>query len=133
MMIMIFRSYSTNRVKIMTPNLSQAPFSIETGVVWTSILLWPQGKTWNVRLSDFNVAYDKISSFTIRRHSLWGHMVWNAGRCLANLFDEHPSLCLDRTLVELGAGAGLPSIVAVLNGARQARHTWRRNAKNLTY
>ena len=48
---------------------------------------------------------------------MWGHLLWNAARCLAALFDSHPAICSGRAILELGAGAGLPSIVAALNGA----------------
>ncbi|TFK35131.1 nicotinamide N-methyltransferase [Crucibulum laeve] len=52
-------------------------------------------------------------------HPLWGHYLWNAARSFASYLDAHKELCQDRTVLELGAGGALPSIVAALNGARK--------------
>lgn len=41
---------------------------------------------------------------------------WNASRSFASFLDKS-NLCQDRKILELGAGGGLPSIVAILNGA----------------
>jgi nicotinamide N-methyltransferase len=54
----------------------------------------------------------------VKKHVLWGDHLWNAGRWLAMYFDEHPDQIRDKSVVELGAGAGLPSVVSALNGAR---------------
>jgi len=51
------------------------------------------------------------------RHSLWGHLVWNAGRATARYIEEKPEMVRGKCVVELGAGAGLPSIVSALEGA----------------
>lgn len=52
------------------------------------------------------------------RHSLWGHELWNAARFLAGAM-ESGELSVDGACVlELGAGAGLPSLTASLCGAR---------------
>lgn len=51
------------------------------------------------------------------RHSLWGHMVWNAGRATARHIEANRGLVEGKYVVELGAGAGLPSMVAALEGA----------------
>ena len=53
------------------------------------------------------------------RHSLWGHRLWNASLYLADLFDANPTFCKDKNVLELGAGAGLPSLVCALQGARK--------------
>ena len=59
-----------------------------------------------------------LISSTPRRHSLWGHEVWNAARFLASAM-ESGELDVDGACVlELGAGAGLPSLTASLCGAR---------------
>ncbi|KAI8370398.1 putative methyltransferase-domain-containing protein [Radiomyces spectabilis] len=47
-------------------------------------------------------------------HPLWAHHLWNASKVFASMFDEHPSLCRDKTVLELGAGGALPSLVASL-------------------
>jgi len=41
---------------------------------------------------------------------------WNASRSFASFLDK-ANLCRDRTVLELGAGGALPSIIAVLSGA----------------
>lgn len=51
---------------------------------------------------------------------LWGHLLWNAGRVIAqHLEDNADSLLKGKTVLELGAGAGLPSIISVLGGAEK--------------
>lgn len=59
-----------------------------------------------------------LSIRMVAKHVLWGDHLWNAGQWLAAHFDQHPELVAGKTVVELGAGAGLPSVVAALNGAR---------------
>jgi nicotinamide N-methyltransferase len=44
-------------------------------------------------------------------------VAWNAGKWLAHYFDQHPHVCRDAWILELGAGAALPSMTACLNGA----------------
>lgn len=41
---------------------------------------------------------------------------WNASRSFASFLDK-TKLCRDRTVLELGAGGALPSIIAVISGA----------------
>ncbi|KAF2789479.1 hypothetical protein K505DRAFT_253294 [Melanomma pulvis-pyrius CBS 109.77] len=54
----------------------------------------------------------------VGHNPLWGHFLWNAGRTLSNYFEERASeLIQDNTVLELGAGAGLPSLVCAINGA----------------
>lgn len=43
---------------------------------------------------------------------------WNASRSFATYLDKHPELYRDCAVLELGAGGGLPGIVAANNGAR---------------
>ncbi|KAF9651011.1 hypothetical protein BDM02DRAFT_3154581 [Thelephora ganbajun] len=50
-------------------------------------------------------------------HPLWGHYLWNAARAFATYLDAHPQLYQNLNVIELGAGGGLPGIVAALNGA----------------
>lgn len=51
---------------------------------------------------------------------LWGHLLWNAGKATTDYIDKNrEDLVTDKTVLELGAGAGLPSLVASLS----ARHT----------
>ena len=46
--------------------------------------------------------------------------MWNASRITANYVEEHANTIVQgKTILELGAGAGLPSLVCALNGARK--------------
>ncbi|KAJ6581385.1 putative methyltransferase-domain-containing protein [Mycena capillaripes] len=51
-------------------------------------------------------------------HPLWGHHLWNAARAFASYLDHTPELYRDRFVLELGAGGGLPGLVAAKNGAK---------------
>ena len=53
----------------------------------------------------------------VGHNPLWGHHLWNAGRLLSAYLEGHPSLITGRTVLELGAGAGLPSLVCGCLGA----------------
>jgi nicotinamide N-methyltransferase len=49
-----------------------------------------------------------------------GHLLWNAGRTLATYLETNAdSLIRGKTVLELGAGAGLPSLVSAIHGAKQ--------------
>ncbi|KAK5062897.1 hypothetical protein LTR84_004973 [Exophiala bonariae] len=51
---------------------------------------------------------------------LWGHLLWNAGQVVAQyLEDNRQQLLQGKTVLELGAGAGLPSLVASILGAKK--------------
>lgn len=61
-------------------------------------------------------------SLTLRlvgHNPLWGHHLWNAGRLIATYLEKNPSLVAHRTVLELGAGAGLPSLVCGVLGAEK--------------
>jgi nicotinamide N-methyltransferase len=54
----------------------------------------------------------------VGHNPLWGHMLWNAGRTISKFIETSASeLVHGKNVLELGAGAGLPSIVSALNGA----------------
>eukprot|EP01079_Euglenida_sp_SAG-EU17-18_P004086 gene4086-743_t len=53
----------------------------------------------------------------IRKHSLWAHVLWNGARFAGELFDN-TDFCKGKSVADIGAGAGLTSIVAALAGAR---------------
>ena len=63
------------------------------------------GQTLNLRLVGHN--------------PLWGHHLWNSGRVIADYFQENPSLVQGKHVLELGAGAGLPGLVAGVLGAKK--------------
>ena len=52
-----------------------------------------------------------------KHHSLWAEYVYNASRVLADYIDTQKINCINKSVLELGAAAGLPGIIASLNGA----------------
>jgi EEF1A N-terminal glycine/lysine methyltransferase len=49
---------------------------------------------------------------------LKGHFLWNAGRTIAHYLEEHAQdLIKGKTVLELGAGGGLPSLLCAIDGA----------------
>ncbi|EMD58918.1 hypothetical protein GGP41_000572 [Bipolaris sorokiniana] len=56
----------------------------------------------------------------VGHNPLWGHFLWNAGRTISSYLEGNADeLVKDKTVLELGAGAGLPSLVCALRGAAQ--------------
>jgi len=51
-------------------------------------------------------------------HSLWGHKLWNASVVVADMVDLQEIDVKDKSVLELGAGAALPSLLAGICGAR---------------
>ncbi|KZZ96780.1 phytanoyl-CoA dioxygenase [Moelleriella libera RCEF 2490] len=47
------------------------------------------------------------------------HHLWNGAKFIADYFEQDPSRVRGRCVLELGAGAGLPSLVAGILGARK--------------
>jgi nicotinamide N-methyltransferase len=48
-----------------------------------------------------------------------GHLLWQGGRTVADYLESNRDRYVqDRTVLELGAGAGLPSLVCAINGAK---------------
>ncbi|CAG8655914.1 4838_t:CDS:2, partial [Paraglomus occultum] len=62
---------------------------------------------------------DRLTVRLVGSHPLWGHYLWNAAKCLSWYLDEHKELVRGNNVLELGAGAALPSFVAMLNGAEK--------------
>lgn len=52
-----------------------------------------------------------------KHHSLWAEFVYNASRVLADYIDTKKIDCENKNVLELGAGAGLPGMIAGLNNA----------------
>ena len=53
----------------------------------------------------------------VGKHSLWGHWIWNAGMVAANYIHSNQDMFKNRRVLELGAGAMLPSLVSAISGA----------------
>lgn len=68
----------------------------------------------------FNDAGEELTLSLVGGHPLWGHYLWNAAVVAAEYIVKTfpPAMLQAMTFVELGAGAGLPSIVAARHGAR---------------
>ncbi|EKM56865.1 uncharacterized protein PHACADRAFT_93033 [Phanerochaete carnosa HHB-10118-sp] len=65
--------------------------------------------------------HDVWSDIEIRlvgSHPLWGHYLWNAARSFASYLDAHPETYRDGSVLELGAGGGLPGLAAAKNNAK---------------
>eukprot|EP00796_Vickermania_ingenoplastis_P001348 gene1348-785_t len=57
-------------------------------------------------------------SYRNKRHSLWGHKLWNAAKYLVKRMEQGCIQVQNKAVLELGAGLGVPSLSAYLNGAR---------------
>lgn len=56
-----------------------------------------------------------LTTHLVGSSPLWGHLLYNAGKATTDYIDRHrATLVTGRTVLELGAGAGLPSLVAAL-------------------
>lgn len=50
-------------------------------------------------------------------HRLFADNIWPGTYVLADFLDNNPSICRSRTVLELGAGCSLPSLVSSIHGA----------------
>ncbi|KAI9680639.1 MAG: nicotinamide n-methyltransferase [Caeruleum heppii] len=56
----------------------------------------------------------------VGHNPLWGHLLWNAGRVVSDYLEDHAGdLIRGRTILELGAGAGLPGLVCAMHASDQ--------------
>ena len=60
----------------------------------------------------------ELSLRLVGHNPLWGHHLWNAGRIVSKYLESQKSRIESRTVLELGAGAGLPSLVCAIIGAK---------------
>ncbi|KAK0629003.1 hypothetical protein B0T17DRAFT_614850 [Bombardia bombarda] len=60
-----------------------------------------------------------ITLHLVGHSSTEAHHLWNGSRVVADYFQDHPDEVQGRTVLELGAAAGLPSIVAAAVGAKR--------------
>ncbi|KAK2784657.1 nicotinamide n-methyltransferase [Onygenales sp. PD_10] len=52
-------------------------------------------------------------------HPMWGFLLWNAGKASADYLEAKAAEWVEgKDILELGAGAGLPSLVCAIRGAR---------------
>jgi nicotinamide N-methyltransferase len=61
----------------------------------------------------------ELSIRLVGHNPLWGHHLWNAGRVIARHLEQHREPVEGRTVLELGAGAGLPSLLSGILGAKR--------------
>lgn len=73
----------------------------------------PTTETYTTRTGDV------ITLHLVGHSPLEAHHLWNGARAAAAHFEAHPGEVAGRTVLELGAGAGLPSLVAAALGARR--------------
>ncbi|KAL2818876.1 hypothetical protein BJX63DRAFT_45199 [Aspergillus granulosus] len=68
--------------------------------------------------------HQMLSGQTVRvrlvgSHPLYGNMLWNAGRISSDYIESNaPTLITGKDVLEIGAAAGVPSIVSAIKGAR---------------
>ncbi|KAK5944275.1 Protein N-terminal and lysine N-methyltransferase efm7 [Knufia obscura] len=56
----------------------------------------------------------------VGHNPLWGHLLWNAGRIIARYIEDNAAeVVTHKNVLELGAGAGLPSLICALHGAKK--------------
>ncbi|KAA6407606.1 MAG: hypothetical protein FRX48_08444 [Lasallia pustulata] len=56
----------------------------------------------------------------VGHNPLWGHVLWDAAQVLSDYLHHHAAdLVVGKAVLELGAGAGLPSLVCGILGARR--------------
>ncbi|KAL6067751.1 Protein N-terminal and lysine N-methyltransferase efm7 [Balamuthia mandrillaris] len=60
---------------------------------------------------------EEVKLRLVGSHPLWGHLIWNAAKIISTHFEEHVPL-ENKFVLELGAGAALPSLVALKLGAQ---------------
>ncbi|KAL3420638.1 Protein N-methyltransferase NNT1-like protein 2 [Phlyctema vagabunda] len=53
----------------------------------------------------------ELSLRLVGHNPLWGHHLWNAGRVIAIYLENNENLIRGKAVLELGAGAGLPSMI----------------------
>ncbi|ODM14820.1 putative nicotinamide N-methyltransferase [Aspergillus cristatus] len=51
-------------------------------------------------------------------HPLYGDLLWNAGRTSSHYLEQHRDLVDGKNVLEIGAAAGVPSIVSAILGAK---------------
>lgn len=60
----------------------------------------------------------KLTVRLVGQSPLWGHLLWSAGKIMANYLDRDPILIKGKHVLELGAAGALPSLICALNDAK---------------
>lgn len=60
---------------------------------------------------------EEITLNLVGSHPLWAHHLWNAAPVMSRYLNAHAALVRGASVLELGAAAGLPCIVARKRGA----------------
>jgi len=61
----------------------------------------------------------ELSLRLVGHNPLWGHHLWNAGRIISHYLEKNPLIIQGNTVLELGAGGGLPSLISGILGAKK--------------
>lgn len=61
----------------------------------------------------------KINLHLVGESATEAQHLWNGGKFTADYFEKDPALVKDKSILELGAASGLPSLVAAILGARR--------------
>ncbi|KAM5467616.1 Protein N-terminal and lysine N-methyltransferase efm7 [Microsporum ferrugineum] len=62
---------------------------------------------------------DILNIRLVGSHPLYGYLLWNAARTISDFLEEKaPEWVEGKDILELGAGAGLPSIICAIKGAK---------------
>ncbi|CCG82991.1 Putative nicotinamide N-methyltransferase [Taphrina deformans PYCC 5710] len=59
-----------------------------------------------------------LSVRLVGQSPLWGHLLWSAGKIMANYLDQNISIIKGKNVLELGAAGALPSLISALNSAK---------------
>ncbi|KAA8912004.1 putative methyltransferase-domain-containing protein [Sphaerosporella brunnea] len=66
------------------------------------------------------VPYETLTLRLVGHNPLWGHHLWNAGLVISKYLETNAArLVQGKRVLELGAGAGLPSLTCALRGAAE--------------
>ena len=70
----------------------------------------------------YGYAYPVAMAVALVAERFKGHLLWNSGRTVADYLEERADeLVKDKNILELGAGAGLPSLICARRSARKVR------------
>lgn len=98
------------------PQLVRVPYDFTGSTSSTSLSDGSSGKTEPAEGQPGRS--DDLQIELIGSHPLWGHHIWNASLDISRYLQRHAaSLVKGKSVLELGAAAGIPSIVCAREGA----------------